>query len=123
VVSPIEIQRDADHSNNLVHWEPSQGKHSRSRRKLREARDNPQARQELERILSHLYSGAMLALRPFQPPGIVKAECPAPLSSRLVGFNDVALSEQVFDIAEAQGEAVVEPNGVAENLAGKRCPG
>lgn len=29
--------------------------------------------------------------------------------------GDAAFSQEVFDVAEAQGEAVVEPNGVADN--------
>ena len=40
-----------------------------------------------------------------------------PLADGLVGYDDRALREEIFDIPEAQTEAVVQPNGVADNLA------
>ncbi len=54
-----------------------------------------------------------------QLPGIFKPELPAPVPNRLVGYNHSSLSEQIFDIPQAQAEAVVEPDGVADDLAGK----
>ena len=39
-----------------------------------------------------------------------------PLPNRLVGNRDPALSEQVFRIAAAETKAVVEPDGVTDDL-------
>ena len=39
----------------------------------------------------------------------------APLPNGLVRHGDAALGKQVFDVAETEGETVVEPDGVADN--------
>lgn len=33
----------------------------------------------------------------------------------LVRYRDAALGEEVFDVAEAEGESVVEPDGMSDN--------
>ena len=50
-----------------------------------------------------------------EPPGVREAEGLAPVPNGFVRDGDAAVREEVFDIAEAQGEAVVEPDGVADD--------
>ena len=38
------------------------------------------------------------ALFPLEPASVFAAELPAPLANRLVGYNDAALGQQVFDV-------------------------
>jgi hypothetical protein len=49
-----------------------------------------------------------------------EAEGLAPLPDGFVRDGDAAVREEVFDIAEAQGEAVVEPDGLADDGGGNR---
>jgi hypothetical protein len=46
-----------------------------------------------------------------EDPGVRRTEPPTPLPNRLVGDGDAPLSEEIFGIAEAQAEPVVEPDG------------
>ena len=57
-----------------------------------------------------------------EPSGVVPAECQAPLPNRLVGDRNTTLGEEVFDIAEAQAEAKVEPDGVGDDVGRKAMP-
>jgi len=50
-----------------------------------------------------------------QSSSIGRTELLTPISDRLVRHNDAPLSEQVFDVAKAQGEPMVQPNGVADD--------
>jgi hypothetical protein len=50
-----------------------------------------------------------------EPPCVGRTESLAPVPDGLVRHCDGALGEEVFDVAEAEGEAVVEPDGVADN--------
>jgi hypothetical protein len=50
-----------------------------------------------------------------QPPRVREAEGLAPLPDGFVRDRDAAMREEVFDVAQAQGEAAVEPNGVADD--------
>ena len=43
-------------------------------------------------------------------------ELATPQADRLVGHSHVALGEKVLDIAEAQGEPVAQPYGLADDL-------
>jgi hypothetical protein len=52
---------------------------------------------------------------PPEPPCVGHAEGLAPVPDGLVRHGDAALGEEVFDVAEAEGEAVVEPDAVADN--------
>lgn len=45
-----------------------------------------------------------------------RAELARPLADCLVGDGDAALGEQVFDVAEAKGEPLVQPHGLANDL-------
>ncbi len=44
------------------------------------------------------------------------AELSTPLPDALVGDNDPPFCQEIFDISEAQAEAVVQPNGMADDL-------
>jgi hypothetical protein len=50
-----------------------------------------------------------------KPPGAREAEGLAPGADGFVRDGDATVREEVFDVAEAQGEAVVEPDGVADD--------
>ena len=49
-----------------------------------------------------------------EPPRARQAEGFAPVPYGFVRHSDAALGEEVFDVAETEGEAVVEPDGVAD---------
>ena len=51
-----------------------------------------------------------------QVPSKGGTEFATPQSDRLVGHGDAALGEQVFDIPEAEGEPMIEPHGVTDDL-------
>jgi hypothetical protein len=50
------------------------------------------------------------------------AELRHPGPDRLVGHHDPALAQELLDIAQAQGEAVVEPHGVRDDDRGEAVP-
>ena len=67
-----------------------------------------------------------------QVPGVAQSSLPAPedsrirwperatpLPNRFVGDDDAPLAEEIFRIAEAETKAVVEPDGVADDLGWK----
>jgi len=54
-----------------------------------------------------------------QLPSVIRTEFPTPLPNRLVGDNDPALGQKIFDIAEAQAEPVIQPDGVADDFGRK----
>ena len=54
-----------------------------------------------------------------QRPGVVEPERLTPVADGFVRDGDAALSQQIFHITETQAEAVVEPNSMADDLAGK----
>jgi hypothetical protein len=58
-----------------------------------------------------------------EPPGIREAESFAPVPNGFVRDSDTAVREEVFDVAEAQGEAVVKPHGVADDGGRKSVAG
>ena len=51
-----------------------------------------------------------------EDPGVRRTEPPTPLPNRLVRYGDAPLSEEIFGIAEAQTEPVVEPDGVTDDF-------
>ena len=53
---------------------------------------------------------------PLEPASVFGAELPTPLADRLIGDGDSAFRQEVLDVPEAQAEAVVEPDGVANDL-------
>ena len=54
--------------------------------------------------------------------GDLRPELCNPDPDRLVGDDDPALGEEIFDIAQAQSEAVICPDGVADDGARKAMP-
>jgi hypothetical protein len=59
---------------------------------------------------------AQPTLSPLERAGVPGTELQAPQSDGLVSNHDPPLCQEIFDITEAQAEAVVEPNGVADDL-------
>jgi hypothetical protein len=45
-----------------------------------------------------------------------------PATHRLIGNDDPALSQQVLDIAKAEAEPDIEPDGLLNDHGGKRYP-
>ncbi len=58
-------------------------------------------------------------LSPPQSAGVLGSKLPALGSNGFVGYGDATLSEQVLDISKAQSEAMVQPDGMADDLAWK----
>ena len=58
-------------------------------------------------------------LSPPQSTSIRCSKLPAPGSNGFVGYGDATLREKIFDIAEAQREPMVQPNGMADHLEWK----
>jgi hypothetical protein len=90
---------------------------------------SPRPRKEPKGAPGHFYR---LRLADFQVPlvarprpaaselmGIRLSEFPAPLPDRLVGDDDSTGEQQLFDIAVAEAEAVVQPDAVADDLGRK----
>ena len=50
------------------------------------------------------------------PPRVDRTEPLAPLPNRLVGDRHASLREEIFDIAEAEAEPMVEPDRVADDV-------
>ena len=51
-----------------------------------------------------------------EDPRVRRTEPPTPLPNRLVGHGDAPLSDEIFGIAEAQTEPVVEPDGLTDDV-------
>ena len=51
-----------------------------------------------------------------QLPGVDRTEPLAPLPNRLVGDRHASLCEEIFSIAEAEAEPIVEPDRVADDV-------
>ena len=60
--------------------------------------------------VSHLTASAP------QPPRVDRTEPLAPLPNRLVGDRHASLREEIFSIAEAEAESMVEPDRVADDV-------
>ena len=54
-----------------------------------------------------------------KPTGVDRTEPLAPLPNSLVGDGDAPLSQQIFHIPEAEPEAVIQPDGVTDDLRRK----
>ncbi len=67
----------------------------------------------------HVPRIAQPTLLPLEGAGVLGTELPTPLSDGFVGDHNPPLCQEIFDITEAQAEAVVEPDGVADDLRGK----
>ncbi len=62
---------------------------------------------------------AQTALSPLHAASVFRAELEAPQTNGFVGNCDSALCEEVLDVPKAETESVVEPDGVADDLAWK----
>jgi len=60
---------------------------------------------------------ARLRTPPPQPIGVVLSKLPTPLADGFVGHHDAALEQELFYVAVAQGEAIGEPDPVADDFA------
>ena len=62
---------------------------------------------------------AWLGASTLQLIGVVLPKFQTPLADGFMGDVDTAFKEQLLDIAVAQREAVIEPDAMADDLAGK----
>jgi len=56
------------------------------------------------------------ALTPLQFSGIVRTELLTPDSNRFIRDDDSAFGEKILDISEAQTEAIVNPDSIADDF-------
>ncbi len=56
------------------------------------------------------------ALFPTQSSGVRRSEFLTPVSDRFIGDKDSSLREQVLYVSKAQGEPMVQPNGVTDDF-------
>ena len=66
---------------------------------------------------------AQPSLSSLQFPSIVRTELLTPLPDRLIGHDDSALGEKILDIPEAQAEAMVSPDRIADDLGRETIAG
>ena len=59
---------------------------------------------------------AQASLPLLQDTSVLRTEPLTPLPNRLVGHGDAPLSEEIFGIAEAQSETMVQPDGMTDDL-------
>ena len=52
-------------------------------------------------------------------PSVFGTELPTPLADGFVADDNPTLGQKIFNISEAQAEAVVEPNGMTDNIRWK----
>ena len=67
----------------------------------------------------HMPSIAQPAMLAAEVPSKGATEFATPPSNRLVGECDAALGEKVFDIPEAEGEPMIKPHSVTDDLGWK----
>jgi hypothetical protein len=51
--------------------------------------------------------------------GVILPKLPTPLTDGFMGYGDATLEQQFFYVAVAQGEAIIEPDSMADDLAGE----
>ena len=66
---------------------------------------------------------AQPSLSSLQFPSIVRTELLTPLPDRLIGHDDSALGEKILDISEAQAEAMISPDRIADDLGRETIAG
>ena len=59
---------------------------------------------------------AVASMPPFQSTCINGFELNAPKTDRFSGYSDTPFGEQVFDIAMAEVESIVEPDCITDNV-------
>lgn len=62
---------------------------------------------------------AEATLSSLQSPSIIRTELLTPLSDSLVRDDDSAFGKKIFDIAKTQTEAVVNPDGMTDDVRRK----
>lgn len=50
------------------------------------------------------------------------AKAANPAADRLIGNRDAALSQEILDVAQAQGDTVIRPNGIADDASREAEP-
>ena len=78
--------------------------------------DRTAARYAAERRRLQRSSGVHTRMPAPQPPRVDRTEPLAPLPNRLVGDRHASLREEIFGIAEAEAEPMVEPDRVADDV-------
>jgi len=69
--------------------------------------------------LVHVPDVPETTLSPPQSAGVFRSKLPAPRSNGFVGYGDTTLGEKVLDIAKAERESMVQPDGMADDLRWK----
>jgi len=59
------------------------------------------------------------SLFPTQSSGVGRSEFLTPVSDRFAGDKDSSLCKQVFYVSKAEGEPMVQPNGVTDDFRWK----
>ena len=59
---------------------------------------------------------AVTSVFPFQPPGVKSTELDAPQADRFSADSYATLSKEILDVSVTQVEAIVEPDGVADDI-------
>ena len=59
---------------------------------------------------------------PLEAVGVGSSEAQAPRADGLVADHDATGRQDQLDFAQAQAEAVIQPDGLVDDLAGKRKP-
>jgi len=59
---------------------------------------------------------AQVPLSSLEPPGVFAPKLLTPLLDGLIGDGDGSLGEKIFHLSKAEAEAVVEPDGMADDL-------
>ena len=62
------------------------------------------------------------SLFPTQSSGVGRSEFLTPIADRFVGDKGSSLCKQVFYVSKAQGEPMVQPNGVTDDFRWKAMP-
>ena len=69
--------------------------------------------------LVQMLSVAQPALSMLEPASVCRTKLDAPQPDRFVGHREATLGREIFDIAQVHTEAVIQPDGVADDLGGK----
>src|SRR5262245_11934685 len=54
-----------------------------------------------------------------QPIGVLLSKFPTPLTDGFMGHGDAAFQQELFHVAVAESEAIVEPDPMADDFSGK----
>ncbi len=96
----MSLNQNDDHSSVLVHGSPQ----------IMELA--PDLHEDLVQM-PHVTKSTLSTL---ELPSVLGSKLPTPLPDRLVGDEDASLREEFLDISVAQGEPVVQPDAMADDL-------